>query len=332
MNTGFEYYSQGCTPKRPTPIAHPEAILPKYQPDVVRDIVQIINTARRPVDCSSLEGEIQSNLTRTVGAFVQRGFPVEFMLLGFPCKSPNRVTKVIGVEPDKAEEVAIEQLARFCRRVNTVYPNGAVFNIASDGQIFSEVFGVPDEVVHQYVFRLQEMILQKKAPIEVFRLQDFFPESRLCEVREHFMQDYSPSRQDMDAKIREDEASKRIYMGFKWFIEEEFPPNHGLSRSALQKQAAEKAMEAMIRNEAYGRLIAEQFPGVVRFSIHSHHSPSKYGIKNLMTGCNLKGTPWHCAIAQTRDGNSIPIRRHEAEARGYKLIHVAGRPYYFTET
>jgi hypothetical protein len=68
-----------------------------------------------------------------IARFVAAGTRVEACLPAFPFKSANRVYKVLGTLPDKAEELALERLNDMCRRIQDVYPPGARVTIISDG-------------------------------------------------------------------------------------------------------------------------------------------------------------------------------------------------------
>ena len=58
---------------------------------------------------------------------------VEACLPAFPFKSTNKVYKVLGTLPDKAEELALERLNSICVRVKEIYIPGARITIISDG-------------------------------------------------------------------------------------------------------------------------------------------------------------------------------------------------------
>lgn len=68
-----------------------------------------------------------------IGRFVSEGARVQACLPAFPFKSANKVYKVLGSLPDKAEELALERLNTLCKRVQDIYPPGASIVIISDG-------------------------------------------------------------------------------------------------------------------------------------------------------------------------------------------------------
>jgi hypothetical protein len=69
--------------------------------------------------------------------FVITGSRVEMCLPAFPFKSANKVYKVLGVLPDKAEEFALRRLNNMCIRIKDIYPPGASLMIISDGLVYN---------------------------------------------------------------------------------------------------------------------------------------------------------------------------------------------------
>lgn len=68
-----------------------------------------------------------------IGRFVEAQARVEACLPAFPFKSANKVYKVLGSLPDKAEELALDRLNSMCNRIQAVYAPGARVTIVSDG-------------------------------------------------------------------------------------------------------------------------------------------------------------------------------------------------------
>ena len=72
-----------------------------------------------------------------IDQFVMAGTQVEMCLPAFPFKSANKVSKVFGILPDKAEELAFERLNTMCIRIGDVYSPGAKLTIISDGLVYN---------------------------------------------------------------------------------------------------------------------------------------------------------------------------------------------------
>lgn len=68
-----------------------------------------------------------------IGRYVSANQRVLACLPAFPFKSANKVQKVLGTLPDKAEELALQRLNTICERIQDIYPPGAEITIISDG-------------------------------------------------------------------------------------------------------------------------------------------------------------------------------------------------------
>ena len=72
--------------------------------------------------------------------FVIARTQVEMCLPAFPFKSANKIDKVFGILPDKAEELALKRLNIMCIRIEDIYPPGAKLTIISDGLVYNGLF------------------------------------------------------------------------------------------------------------------------------------------------------------------------------------------------
>lgn len=73
----------------------------------------------------------------TIGRFVRARRTVQMCLPAFPFKSANKHEKVLGVLPDKAEELSLRRLEDICVKIGKIYPPGAEILIISDGLVYS---------------------------------------------------------------------------------------------------------------------------------------------------------------------------------------------------
>jgi len=62
---------------------------------------------------------------------------LKWILIREVSRSANKVYKVLGVLPDKAEELALKRLNDMCLRIGTVYAPGARCTIISDGLVYN---------------------------------------------------------------------------------------------------------------------------------------------------------------------------------------------------
>lgn len=77
------------------------------------------------------------NFLSVINGFVMTDKPVDMCLPGFPFKSANKVNKVLGFLPDKAEELALQRLDTMCLRIRDIYSPGARITIISDGIVYN---------------------------------------------------------------------------------------------------------------------------------------------------------------------------------------------------
>jgi pyoverdine/dityrosine biosynthesis protein Dit1 len=70
---------------------------------------------------------------------VERGESIKMLLPGFPFKSPNTKTKVLGPLPDLGEELALKRLDSIAAAIDEVYEHGAEMHITSDGLVYNSM-------------------------------------------------------------------------------------------------------------------------------------------------------------------------------------------------
>lgn len=261
---------------------------------------------------------------------VRAGRPVRLVLPAFPGKSPNRA-KVLGSLPDMAEQQALAYLDLVAAYVREIHPPGAEIVICSDGRVFSDAVGIPDEDITAYHRELRTMIAAlPHGGVSLFTL-DQVPEfaglpheaMRKALTERHAV----PLDQLRDSVRREEEVP--LYRAITRFLfEDGNTPEYKGSRAALQRDARARAYVVIQRSKAWGEFLALRFPGSVRLSIHPQPcSAVKLGIRlGESTGTWL--TPWH-GVAVDLGGRLVLMKRSEAEALGCDLVERAGRPSHF---
>ncbi|MFD5569704.1 L-tyrosine/L-tryptophan isonitrile synthase family protein [Streptomyces cadmiisoli] len=266
---------------------------------------------------------------RQMAEFVRREEPVIFSLPGFPCKSPNP-DKVLGHLPDHGERLALRFLGSLCAEIAKVHAPGAKILICSDGHIFGDVIGVPDEHIDAYGHELRRMIAAEglSAHLDTFDLKDVYgPDLSYDEKRKVAAETLGPSIEQLREEVRSDESTLRMYRGITKFLMEDVAEWDG-SRSALQRDCRRRAYEVIVRSRAWGELIAEHHPENVRFSIHPQsRGEGKFGIRFVGTA-DVWTTPWHSVALRHPDGGWQLLHRREAEGLGH-LVHEDGRPSHY---
>lgn len=267
------------------------------------------------------------HLEKATAAVLQEE-PVRFILPAFPGKSPNSA-KVLGYLPDMAEQRALQFLNELCNRINRIYEPGAQIIICSDGRVFSDVVGIPEEHITAYQVELDRMI--KKFGLEnlsTFNLDELCTDKDFEQIRLELMHNFGQTLEALKEKVRrggkdsqtpEDREAHRMYCGITRFLfEDSLMPNQTKSRTSIQKTCRVRAYEVIRRSNAWSELLAEQFPEAVRLSIHPQTCGArKLGIQLLGTQTWL--TPWH-GVAVDNGKDFVLMKRWEAEKLNARLV------------
>ena len=60
--------------------------------------------------------------------------------------------------PDRGEEISLLRLEEFSKAVSQVYAPGCKVVVMSDGRVFADLVGVPDEAVSRYWEDLKKLV------------------------------------------------------------------------------------------------------------------------------------------------------------------------------
>jgi pyoverdine/dityrosine biosynthesis protein Dit1 len=264
-----------------------------------------------------------------VAAFVAAGRPVEFVLPGFPTKSPNPA-KVLGINPDKAEELALRFLSELCADIEKIHPPGAKVIICSDGRVFGELVRVSDAAITSYQDGIRELVDRIDPDhLELFNLDDMWPADTHGEMRAKIDVEYGPVIEELRAELKADENGLAMYRGIvRFLVEDQWNPDYQGTKSALQRDCRSRAYGVVARSRAWGYLLADQFPDAVRLSIHPQPcGAEKIGIL-LVAADDVWLTPWH-SVAVRQDGNFTLMKRAQAQKAGALLVFIDGQPSHY---
>ncbi|MER6024630.1 isocyanide synthase family protein [Streptomyces sp. NPDC001851] len=265
-----------------------------------------------------------------ISAFVRDGSPVLFTLPGFPCKSPNPA-KVLGHLPDQGERLSLTFLNTLCTDIERIYPPGAHVIICSDGHVFGDLIGVPDDHIDAYADDLRVQIGRMGLHrLSVFDLRDVLGDLPHDTKRTRIHERYAPTLAALRAETRVDDQSLALYRGITRFLVEDTADWTG-TRSALQRSCRQRAYGVIQRSRAWGTLIAEHHPRAVRLSIHPQPiGAPKFGIR-LLDAPDAWTTPWHSAALHRSDGTWTLMPRARAARLG-RVVQQGGRPSHFAQT
>lgn len=279
---------------------------PSLQNEKVADKVLAIilsHSLTRDIDAESvtelhssepLQGcfELRQKLLQTI----QRSQPLTFTLVGFPFKSSNKETKVIGDLPDLAERLALEKLHKFMEEIGKVYTYGAKIIIYTDGLAFFDQLDVPLEKVTGYEKALKQLAADLPL-ISIMTCQDLFPdlspEVIHANIKSHSMsfKELSPAGKDV--------LSKRLLM--------EFDSSQG--KAFLKERSFDQiTTELDRRSQQINQIYKSKFPPAIPLSAHyKKNIGEKVGI-SLSEGYV---TPWHGVAVLRKDGSFVIIPKKD---------------------
>lgn len=120
-------------------MAVPQYINDNMSPSVSQLILNIIQRFQLPPPDKSQDKTALgcAHFLPFIEEYVANGQPIPLILPAFPFKSPNSIDKVLGVLPDKGEELALAHLNGICETISDVYVGGAKLFIVSDGLVYN---------------------------------------------------------------------------------------------------------------------------------------------------------------------------------------------------
>jgi len=215
--------------------------------------------------------------------FVRAGTHVDMCLPAFPFKSANKVYKVFGALPDKAEELALERLNAMCIRIGDVYRPGAKLTVISDGLVYNglcnkhyfiieplanifltDLLSIPDRDTWAYGEALRAMAVQKGfTHIKFSRLRDLvnipIPEkleeityvANATNFRRFLLNTYGKDDLDIEHEIATKPDTLMTYRGYRRFLESDlkhvFPTGKGRSSHSYKRDVKYLAKQMLIR-------------------------------------------------------------------------------------
>ncbi|KAL9018037.1 MAG: hypothetical protein Q9185_004639 [Variospora sp. 1 TL-2023] len=283
-----------------------------------------------------------------IDQFVTAGTQVEMCLPAFPFKSANKVYKVFGVLPDKAEELALGRLDSMCIRIGEVYPPGARLTIVSDGLVYNDLLGIPDRDTWAYGEAIRTMAVQKEFNhIDFSRLKDLvaipLPE-KLDEItyvanatnfRRFLINQYGKDDLDIDDEISTNPDTRMTYLGYRRFLESDlryiYPVGEGRSNHAYKRNVKYLAKQMLMRGHAFAGAVKSAFPNHLRLSIHQSTGERKVSMSLLDSKTGFT-TPWHCSVALMANGEWISAAMGDFEKDPkWEVVYENGRPSHFRE-
>lgn len=255
--------------------------------------------------------------------------PISFVMPGFPAKSPNIETKVLGYLPDGAEHVAFQQFSKFVNEMENTYAPGIELNIVSDGYVFNDILNLPDSNVKAYEEMCKEMV--QELPINIHTIFDFYKEMSKQNIIEDILLKFGETEEVLADRIKNDQDTTLLYNGLSIFMQQDLVWEPEISKSQIKKSAKKLAKEMMRRSEAYTGLINAEFSNSIRISCHPSINDGRKFSWRFVDGINVSASPWHNTLCVYKDGSMTYKKKHLAEEEGLEIVMKGNRPYYFQE-
>lgn len=236
---------------------------------------------------------------------------INFLLPGFPVKSPNNISKVLGPNADFAEFLALRTFIQTIRQIEGLYSIGACVTIMSDYHIFDEFIGTTEEAYTCYHHDLKEMVYNTGADdvIKIINLTSFpaFRDTIITDIGLKLKKDYGNSEflEKFNENIKEDSVLLEKYKQMLKFMQKDQETNIPGSPSSRRgrKFLKEVTTGMMSQGIALDTFLKEQeiLNDYVRVSIHHHHPESGKFPLDLFKQNSLKvddvlRTPWHHTV------------------------------------
>ncbi|KAH7467986.1 hypothetical protein FOMA001_g15347 [Fusarium oxysporum f. sp. matthiolae] len=280
-----------------------------------------------------------------VSRFVKARQKVVMCLPAFPFKSANKVEKVLGTLPDKAEELALARLNSICVTIGQFYEPGAELTVISDGLVYN---GISDQETWRYGSALRAMAERKAfSHLSFSRLQDLVAVKGLpndlneltyvanaTNFRRTLFNKYGRDGDlDIDHEIATNPDTLGTYKGYCRFLKSDLQHIFGPAKSSAKyrKDVKYLAKQMLIRGYAFAGAVKARFPNYLRLSIHQSTGEHKISISLLNTKSGFT-TPWHCSVVLMADGEWLSGLTVDFKAdRLLELVEEDGRPSYFRE-
>ncbi|KAF5259835.1 hypothetical protein BFJ63_vAg13178 [Fusarium oxysporum f. sp. narcissi] len=283
-----------------------------------------------------------------VSRFVKARQKVVMCLPAFPFKSANKVEKVLGTLPDKAEELALARLNSICVTIGQFYEPGAELTVISDGLVYNDLLGISDQETWRYGSALRAMAERKAfSHLSFSRLQDLVAVKGLpndlneltyvanaTNFRRTLFNKYGRDGDlDIDHEIATNPDTLGTYKGYCRFLKSDLQHIFGPAKSSAKyrKDVKYLAKQMLIRGYAFAGAVKARFPNYLRLSIHQSTGEHKISISLLNTKSGFT-TPWHCSVVLMADGEWLSGLTVDFKAdRLLELVEEDGRPSYFRE-
>lgn len=293
----------------------------------ISDITDVFASYLLTTPEDAFEDEGRAALERKLARFINTSRPIEIILPGFPCKSPNVGSKCFGSQPDFGDVMALKRLDSLGQKINALYAGGCVLTVLSDGRTFNDILGIPDADRRDYNERLRSLITSHILRWE--SLSSFFPDATSdAAIRQQLVE--SAQLPSTDEQTPEEAAA---YDKLFAFLRDDlaFLRTPAQSDEEYRNLIAEKTRAMTLRGKALNALIERAFPEAIRLSVHQYsNSGPKYTFA-FAEGLQQVIQPWHAVPVLSLDGTLSLLRKSRVDSARHVLIQHDGKPWLYAE-
>ncbi|WP_299489545.1 L-tyrosine/L-tryptophan isonitrile synthase family protein [uncultured Shewanella sp.] len=272
--------------------------------------------------------------------FMAQNKPLEFILPGFPCKSPNVIDKSFSAMPDLGEVLAIERLDTLCCALNEIYPHGSSVTILSDGTTFADVVHVEDEVKDQYKTALRQLCVTEN--IQWADLMDLLPEAQLAQItdsdslRKALLKGISTGPRSFEKfvkKVSDSPEQTEVHDKLCSYLYhdvciERFSDG---DRDQYLESISDKAYQMMYRGRALSAGIDKVYPHHIRLSVHAYDNSGPKFTVSLSSDTSKVVSPWHSVPVRLLTGEYVQLSHGIAKQKCVVNVTHAGHNWCYLE-
>ncbi|KAK1993538.1 pyoverdine/dityrosine biosynthesis protein [Colletotrichum falcatum] len=276
--------------------------------------------------------------------------PISLLLPAFPWKSPNP-QKTLSKSPDMGEELGLKRLDRLCKELASVFPYGAQITIVSDGSVYNDLLGYPDEDMFNYGKALRDMAYENDLKsitfmrlIDVLDLSDSNAMSKdvilkmaaIC--RSELEKRFLPPDFSIEEEIKNHPDTALTYRGFVKGAEDDLQWGPHISQDITSNQDRYQIEAQRVGQRMTERLIAYEtalefrFPESIRISIHPSTGESKFSVPLVPQPDCFGLTPWHSCLLVTAQGDyRTTWAKNVTNPEKYDVVYRNDIPYFARE-
>ena len=270
----------------------------------------------------------QALLVKQLSYFIEKNLALEFILPGFPCKSPNDLDKSFSALPDYGEVRAIERLDEFCRRLKKLYPVGCRVTILSDGTTFSDIVCVSEENKQVYKQALRDLTVTENviwADLSTLLPQEKNKERSSEALRKDLVKLIATGPRSFEqfvTQVTADDELAKVHDKLCSYLYHDIHLERFSEgdRDQYLESISEKAYQMMYRGRALSIAIEQVFPRHIRLSVHQYDNAGPKFTFSLTSHQDKSISPWHTVPVRLLNGQYVQLPH--SLAKEYLLAKV----------